>query len=83
MADHPSPHRRFQFRLRTLLILVAVVAIVCPIAIDRYRLIQERDEARERAAALQKELLHLQSQRDVGSIVVPNFEPQTFRPEPR
>jgi hypothetical protein len=29
MPDQPSPRRRFQFRLRTLMIAVAVVAIPC------------------------------------------------------
>jgi hypothetical protein len=42
----PSSRRRFQFRLRTLLILVALLAVVCWAVTDRVRLIRERDEAR-------------------------------------
>jgi hypothetical protein len=44
----PSPRRRFQFRLRTLLIGIMVFAVLCWIAADRSRLIRERDEAIER-----------------------------------
>jgi hypothetical protein len=29
MADKPSPRRRFQFRLRTLMIVVALLAVPC------------------------------------------------------
>ena len=53
MATHPSPCRRFQFRLRTLLIVVtllaALSAAVTWVIRDRQRLIRERDEAIERA----------------------------------
>jgi hypothetical protein len=44
-----APCRRIQFRLRTLMIVVAVVAAVCWVVVDRQRLIRERDEAIERA----------------------------------
>jgi hypothetical protein len=53
MDDQPSSHRRFQFSLRTLLIVVALLAAICPgvvwVARDRDRLIQERNEALDRA----------------------------------
>ena len=45
----PSPHRRFQFRLRTLMIAVTLLAAVCWVVVDRQRLIRQRDEAIERA----------------------------------
>jgi hypothetical protein len=48
-CNQPSPRRRFQFRLRTLMIAVAVVAAVCWVVVDRQRLIRQRDEAIERA----------------------------------
>ncbi len=50
MCDSPErKRRRFQFRLRTLMIVVAVVAAVCWVVADRQRLIRQRDEAIERA----------------------------------
>jgi hypothetical protein len=47
MADQPSP-RRFQFRLRTLLIGVTLTAVACWVVVDRQRLIRERLDALER-----------------------------------
>ena len=47
MPDQPSSRRRFQFRLRTLLIGVALVAVACCVIADRQRLIHERDTARD------------------------------------
>jgi hypothetical protein len=47
MSDQPSLRRRFQFRLRTLMIAVTLLAVACGVVIDRIRLIRERDEARE------------------------------------
>ena len=48
-AEPPKRKGRFQFRLRTLLIVVALFAIVCATATrfldERQRLIQERDRA--------------------------------------
>jgi hypothetical protein len=37
--------RRFQFRLRTLMIVVTLLAVACWVVMDRARLIRERDEA--------------------------------------
>jgi hypothetical protein len=31
MPDQPSPRRRFQFRLRTLMIGVTIAALLCPV----------------------------------------------------
>ena len=45
MATHPSPCRRFQFRLRTLLIVVTLLAVACWVVVDRQPLIRERDDA--------------------------------------
>ena len=41
----PSPRRRFQFRLQTLMISVALFAVACWVIMDRQRLITERDHA--------------------------------------
>jgi hypothetical protein len=49
MPDQPSPRRRFQFRLRTLMIGVTLLAVVCWALLSRVRLIEERDEARRDA----------------------------------
>jgi hypothetical protein len=49
MADQPSPRRRFQFRLRTLFVVVTLFAVASWIVADRARLVRERDEAVERS----------------------------------
>ena len=49
MPDQPPPRRRFQFRLRTLMIGVTLLAVACWVAVDRARLIRERDDALLRA----------------------------------
>jgi hypothetical protein len=66
MADPAPTRRRFQFRLRTLLIVVAVVAAACAIAklaIENRRLARERDEAEQQRvkAVLEKEDATLQA----------------------
>ena len=43
------PRRRFQFRLRTLFVVVTLTAVASWIVADRARLIRERDEAIERS----------------------------------
>jgi hypothetical protein len=49
---------RFQFRLRTLMIGVTLLAVACWVVVDRQRLIRERDEALQReAAGLQREAM--------------------------
>jgi hypothetical protein len=71
MADQPSPRRRFQFRLRTLFVLVAVVAAACWVVVDRQRLIRERDEAirRESEARQSAESNRIEAQTFLGQIV--------------
>jgi hypothetical protein len=59
MADQPSPRRRFQFRLRTLMIGVTLLAVACWVAVDRARLIRERDEAELRATVFETEASNL------------------------
>ncbi len=58
MPDQPSPRRRFQFRLRTLMIVVAALAVYCGPFVwlldDRQRLIQERDDAVERGVQVEQ-----------------------------
>jgi hypothetical protein len=49
MADQRPPRRRFQFRLRTLMLLVTLAAVACWGVMDRQRLIRERDDALLRA----------------------------------
>jgi hypothetical protein len=49
MADQSSARRRFQFRLRTLLLFVTLASVVCWVVVDRQRLIGERDDALRRA----------------------------------
>ena len=44
---------RFQFRLRTLLLVVAVVAMACWVVVDRQRLSRERDEAMEKVRRME------------------------------
>ncbi len=41
MAD-PAPHRRFQFRLRTLLIVVTLLAVVCGYVGRQIEIVRER-----------------------------------------
>ncbi len=58
MASQPSPRRRFQFRLRTLFVVVTVAAAVCGFAVlaaENRRLIRERDEAQLRANVFETE----------------------------
>jgi hypothetical protein len=42
MADQPSPRRRFQFRLRTLLIGVTLLAMPCAYVASQDRIVSER-----------------------------------------
>jgi hypothetical protein len=70
MADQPSPRRRFQFRLRTLMIVVTVLAVVCWVVVDRARLIRERDEALSRASILQRRLRLSEDERNVNEDVI-------------
>jgi hypothetical protein len=54
MADQPSPRRRYQFRLRTLMIVVTVIGVLLGLStalvngIDALILRVERDAARQR-----------------------------------
>jgi hypothetical protein len=48
MTHLSSPRRRFQFRLRTLIIGVTLLAVVCWGIVDRQQLIRERDKATQR-----------------------------------
>jgi hypothetical protein len=45
----PPKRRRFQFRLRTLMIVVTLLAVACWGIVDRARLIHERDDALRQA----------------------------------
>jgi hypothetical protein len=55
MADQPSPRRRFQFRLRTLMIGVTLLAVVCAVFawFDRQRLARASAERRVDIDAVQ------------------------------
>jgi hypothetical protein len=37
MPEQPSPRRRFQFRLRTLLLVVAIAAVICAACLPMIR----------------------------------------------
>jgi hypothetical protein len=66
-GDPPKRKRRwFQFSLRTMMVVVTLLALACWGAVDRARLIRERDEARQREAAALKamELLNYGSEID-------------------
>ena len=62
----PSPRRRFQFRLRTLLIGVAVVAVVCAFVRWHYDFVCQR-----------KVMMHRIEIEDHGSVEV-HFTPVKF-----
>ncbi len=47
-ADQPSPRRRFQFRLRTLLIVVAILAVPCAYVGWQKSIVRERWAIRKR-----------------------------------
>ncbi len=55
-AQSPIKRRahRFQFRLRTLMIVIALTAAACWIIADRQRLMAERDQARAAEANAKK-----------------------------
>ena len=42
MADQPSPRRRFQFRLRTLMIVVTLLAVVCGYVSNQGAIVRQR-----------------------------------------
>jgi hypothetical protein len=42
MPDQPSPRRRFQFRLRTLLIGVTLAAVACAYVAREAQIVRER-----------------------------------------
>ena len=48
----PSPRRRFQFRLRTLMIVVTLLAVPLGFAAHNVRIVSERVAMRERITAL-------------------------------
>ena len=45
MADQPSPRRRFQFRLRTLMIVVTLLAVACGYVGSQAKVARERHQA--------------------------------------
>jgi hypothetical protein len=47
MADQPSPRRRFQFRLRTLMIVVTLLAVPCAYVGWQAKIVRERRETAE------------------------------------
>jgi hypothetical protein len=44
VADQTSPHRRFQFRLRTLMICVTLLAVICGYLGGQWRIVKERSD---------------------------------------
>jgi hypothetical protein len=46
MADQPPPRRRFQFSLRTLMLVVVIAAVICAVclpALKEWQAIRERE----------------------------------------
>jgi hypothetical protein len=61
MAEQPSPRRRFQFRLRTLMIVVTLFAAVCPLGgrlLERWRIENVMREIERRIDAADHSGLH-------------------------
>src|SRR5438045_876155 len=54
MADQPSPRRRFQFRLRTLMIVVTLLAGVCGYVGWQVKIVRERRRLLDRVEAADK-----------------------------
>jgi hypothetical protein len=69
MPDQPSPRRRFQFSLRTLMIVVTLSAAQCAfvawVVRDRQRLIRERDDALRAAEEKRAERAAVAANRDL------------------
>jgi hypothetical protein len=79
-AEPPKRKRRwFQFSLRTLLIVVTLLAAICPAVVwvvrDRDRLIQERDEALDRAKGPDVNYYHMDKDWDGTLIQIPEGTP--------
>jgi hypothetical protein len=69
MAENqPSPRRRFQFRLRTLMLGVTLLALLCGavmwVARDFERLIRERDAALEKARDAHEQAIEIERRAD-------------------
>jgi hypothetical protein len=47
MPDQPSPRRRFQFRLRTLLIVVTIFSVQCGVCLPMLRDWQQQERIRQ------------------------------------
>jgi hypothetical protein len=62
MADQPLLCRPIQFRLRTLFVVVTVVAAASWFVADRQRLFHERNEARHEAQRLDRYLKFVQKE---------------------
>jgi len=54
MDDQPSHRRRFQFRLRTLFVVVMLIALACGWAADHARMTHELDDMMRRADTTEK-----------------------------
>jgi hypothetical protein len=55
MPDQPSPRRRFQFRLRTLLLAVAIVAVQCSVCLPMLR--EWRSQRETQCAELRRRIM--------------------------
>jgi hypothetical protein len=89
MSNETIRRRRFQFRLRTLMIGVTLLAIACWGAVDRARLIRERDDAvqkQQQALRKQQELettnAELQDKTARFGILLEQLEARTKSAEP-
>jgi hypothetical protein len=75
MADTPAtPCRRFQFRLRTLLLIVAIVAVQCAACLPMLKTWQTQQKIRQIGAAL-----HFWPHKLYWTHASPNPHPENYR----
>jgi hypothetical protein len=67
MADNPPARPRFKFRLRTLFVVVTLIAAASWVVVDRQRLIRKRDDPLQREQATKKSYEEKQSRLMVKS----------------
>jgi membrane carboxypeptidase/penicillin-binding protein len=58
MPDQPSPRRRFQFRMRTLMIVVGIVAAICAYISHERQVVQERQKLVESLPLLPRKVFN-------------------------
>ena len=64
MSDQPSPRRRFQFRLRTLMIAVTLLAVPCAYVGWQAKIVRERRELLDKLFALHHGIYRLDTKNE-------------------